>query len=360
MKTRLFIAAVLTALLTLPFFTACNRQTQPDFMEADGRSKHLEALSDYHFFEQTDKGLTPVNGVFAYKLVNSMFADYLHKEHFIYLPAGEAMQYDSVEVLKLPVGACLIQNLYYIADEKSADQSRHYVETQLLIHEKSGWEAKTYVWNEEGSDAQLTIVGDVKSLAWKDAGGINRKVDYVVANKNQCKGCHWYKDQITPIGIKAGNLNIADATGKNQLSAWAAAGSLKAYEGNAPVFVNWRDTSAEQEARVRSYLDINCAHCHNAHGPAYVSGLHLNRDNRNMETYGVFKSPPSAGRGSCNLKYDIVPGSPGESIIICRMAATELGVKMPQMGRTVTDNEGVTLVATWITDLKKQQAQEGN
>lgn len=343
---------LLPALFVLLWWlNACNRNTAPDFMEPDGSIKHLEALSEYHFFEPGDKGLTPVNGVFAYQAVNHMFADYLHKEQFIYLPKGMAMQYDSAQVLEFPVGACLINSLYYYSNEHDSSSAKQYVETQLLLRDKNGWEAKTYEWKDDGSDALLTIVGNVKSLAWKDAAGIDRKVDYVIANKNQCKGCHWYKDHISPIGVKAGNLNRADAAGKNQLSAWTAAGSLKGYDNKAPVFISWRDTSAALFTRVKSYLDINCAHCHNPYGPAYVSGLHLNRENQNMETYGVFKSPPSAGRGSCNLKYDIVPGSPGESIIICRMAATELGVKMPQMGRTVTDNEGVTLIADWIAGM---------
>ncbi|MFN8299197.1 MAG: hypothetical protein U0T75_08840 [Chitinophagales bacterium] len=359
MKPKLVPVALLF-FSALIFLAACNSNQKPDFIETDGSLKHMEVLSDYHFFVNGEKGLSPVNGVFAYHTVNSMFADYLHKEQFIYLPAGAVMNYDSQQVLQLPVGACIINSLYYYVNERDSNGTKQYVETQLLLHSKGGWEAKTYEWDEKGADAQLTIVGDVKSLAWKDVNGIDRKVDYVIANKNQCKGCHWYKEHISPIGIKAGNLNTMGTDGKNQLNAWATAGTLKGYNREAPAFVNWRDTSAPQFARVKSYLDINCAHCHNANGPAYVSGLHLNRENDNMETYGVFKSPPSAGRGSCNLKYDIVPGSPGESIIICRMAATELGVKMPQMGRTVTDNEGVTLVANWITDLKKQQAQQGN
>jgi hypothetical protein len=121
---------------------------------------------------------------------------------------------------------------------------------------------------------------------------------------------------------------------------------------NASKYPDWKDTKVAIEQRVRSYLDANCAHCHNPDGPAYVSGLFLNHDNYNMAVYGICKSPPSAGKGSCNLKYDIVPGKPAESIIVCRMAATELGIKMPQLGRTVIDNDGVALIIQWIAQLK--------
>jgi len=121
---------------------------------------------------------------------------------------------------------------------------------------------------------------------------------------------------------------------------------------NAAKYQNWKDTSLVLEQRVRGYLDANCAYCHNLQGPATVSGLFLNADNYNMETYGVCKLRLSGGKGTCYLKYDIVPGKPSESIIACRMASSEYGVKMPELGRTVVDNEGLSLITRWIAQMK--------
>jgi len=223
------------------------------------------------------------------------------------------------------------------------------VETQLLVKEKNNWISRNYVWNEEQSDAELNIVGDSKKIKWLDKNGSEREVDFMIAGKNQCKSCHNSNGELVPIGFTAEEMNH-----KNQLEKWIELGLLNtgATKKNFTPHVLWKDTGALLDTRVRAYLHINCAYCHNEKGPAKTSGLLLNYENQNMETFGVCKTPPSAGRGSCNLRYDIVPGKPGESIIVCRMAATDLETKMPELGRTTTDNEGVSLIINWILQLK--------
>ena len=60
----------------------------------------------------------------------------------------------------------------------------------------------------------------------------------------------------------------------------------------------------------KAYLHINCAHCHNDLGPAKNSGLNLTYYETNDRRRGVYKPPIAAGKGSGNLKFSIVPGSP--------------------------------------------------
>ncbi len=342
MKKYLFF--LLTAL------AACNiSHRSHDKVLLDVTATPFQNLSDYGFFAGNVSELKPNKGVVEYSLINTMFNDFARKKSFVYVPEGKHLETDSTGRFIFPEGSCLINCVYYLRDERDENKGKLLVETQLLAKEKNNWVSRNYVWNEEQSNAELNIVGDSKKVKWLDKNGSEREVDFVIAGKNQCKSCHNSNGELIPIGFTAEELNH-----KKQLDKWNELGLLPpgATAKKIAPHVFWKDTSALLNTRVRAYLHINCAYCHSEKGPAKTSGLLLNFENQNMETFGVCKTPPSAGRGSCNLRYDIVPGKPGESIIVCRMAATDLETKMPELGRTTTDNEGVSLIINWILQLK--------
>jgi hypothetical protein len=66
---------------------------------------------------------------------------------------------------------------------------------------------------------------------------------------------------------------------------------------------------------------------------------------------GVFKTPVAAGKGSGKHIYDIVPGQADASILLHRMNSTEMGVAMPEIGRTSIHEEGVALIRAWINQM---------
>jgi hypothetical protein len=120
----------------------------------------------------------------------------------------------------------------------------------------------------------------------------------------------------------------------------------------APVLPRWDDVTAPLEARARAYLDVNCGHCHNRAGLASNSGLYLTFEEADPTARGVGKRPVAAGKGSGNLSFSIAPGHPEESILLYRMASSEPGVMMPQIGRTVADDEAVKLIRKYIASLE--------
>ena len=67
---------------------------------------------------------------------------------------------------------------------------------------------------------------------------------------------------------------------------------------------------------------------------------------------GIGKHPVAAGRGAWKLFQVIVPGAPDRSILAYRMASTEPGVAMPELGRSVPDPEGLALVRDWIAEME--------
>jgi len=327
-----------------------------------------EQLSEYHFFVGNIANQNPAAGVLPYSLNTPLFSDYAEKLRFVKLPDSQPfVLYNDQEVFDFPVGTTLIKTFYYPKDFRKPQLGRRLLETRLLLHEPDGWKALEYVWNDDQTDAALEVAGDSKEVAYVDAAGKNQKHAYSIPNLNQCKGCHNRNEKMTPIGPSARQLNgiyyqwgstawtASDSMkGQNQLINWHKTGILKNLPelAQVPKLPVWNDPeTGSLNARVRAYLDINCAHCHRPDGPASTSGLNLSVHNQDITALGVHKSPVAAGRGSGNRLADIVPKKPDESILLFRMQSTDPGIMMPEVGRKIAHKEAIALVRTWIEGL---------
>jgi uncharacterized repeat protein (TIGR03806 family) len=320
-------------------------------------AKPAPTLADYRLFTD-DNAQHPNAGVTPYALNTPLFSDYAEKTRFVFLPSGTRAKYRPTGPLDLPVGAALIKTFAYPADFRRPGEHVRKLETRLLIHRRSGWTAQTYVWNAEQTSAVLKRAGPRLDVSFVDAKGQTRQVDYKVPNSNQCKECHSLSGRIAPIGVKARNLNgdFAYAEGvENQLAHWSRTGLLDGAPSpdKAPRTAKWDDASQPLEARARAYLDGNCGHCHNARGMASNTGLFLDLEEARPNRLGFGKRPVAAGKGSGDLEVDIVPGHPDASIIAYRMASTDPGVMMPELGRSLVHDEGLALVRDYIAGLKR-------
>jgi uncharacterized repeat protein (TIGR03806 family) len=317
------------------------------------------SLDVYRLF--TDGGARHANaGLTPYGLNTPLFSDYAEKTRYLYLPPGTKARYRAEGALDLPVGATLVKTFAYPADFRRPDENVRFLETRLLIHRKAGWVALTYVWNAEQTHAVLKRAGARINVSFVDPHGASRQVDYAVPNANQCKECHSLSKQIAPIGVKARNLNGAFpyVTGpENQLEHWVRVGILDGAPSpeKAPRTAVWDNPAEPLEGRARAYLDGNCAHCHNARGMASNSGLFLDLEETNPSLIGVGKRPVAAGRGSGGLEFAIAPGQPDASILVHRMASTEPGVMMPELGRSLVHEEGLALVRDYIARMQAQK-----
>lgn len=301
-------------------------------------------LAAYRLF--TDAGATKPNArVTPYTLGTPLFSDHALKHRYVFVPPGKTIGYRASGVLDFPVGTALVKTFAYPADMRIAGSPERFLETRLLIRKADGWTAFPYVWNAERTEAVLKKAGTKIDAAWTHGDGQRREVRWSVPNVNQCKGCHASGDAIVPIGPKAWNL------GEAQLEAWANLG-LVASATNVPKVPAWDDAKAPVAIRAQAYLDVNCAHCHSAKGPASNSGLFLEIDQPDRVARGIGKRPVAAGRASGNREVAIVPGEPDASILLYRMESTEPGVMMPELGRTLRHDEGVALVRTYVEGLK--------
>jgi len=314
----------------------------------------FEKLSEYGFFKEDISALVPVEGVLPYDLNSPLFSDYSHKSRFVWMPEGTTAEFTTDHVLDFPVGAVLIKTFYYNHDETDLSEGRQLVETRLLINRGEEWDAFGYTWNDEQTDAVYDVVGDIKEISWINGTGEEIKVDYIIPNKNQCKGCHAYDNKLKPIGPKVRNLNkdFAYADGEmNQLHKWADLNYLSGLkrDGDHPAVAVWNDESNfSLQERSMAYLDINCGHCHNPLGAGHTSGLTLLADSEPGLKLGIYKATVSAGAGTGGHQYSIVPANPDESIMVFRMESNNPGAMMPEIGRRSVHTEGVQLIRDWI------------
>ena len=111
---------------------------------------------------------------------------------------------------------------------------------------------------------------------------------------------------------------------------------------------DYKDTTKPLDLRVRSYFDINCAHCHFDGGEADVFDLRFSFDQT--------ADPTQMGLGVAAQHYlagyngrIVQPGNVGQSILFYRVQTeTDNFYMMPPLGRTVRHDLGVQLIQDWI------------
>ncbi len=334
-----------------------------------------ELLSAYRFF-QDERAREPNSGVTPYDLNTPLWSDGALKFRFVFVPPGSPAQYDPDRVFAFPVGTVLIKTFAFAADMRRPGEAVRLLETRLLIRRESGWVTLPYVWNDAQTDAVYSPAGATFPVSFTSEDGAAVALDWHVPNRNECRACHDRAGAITPIGPNARNLNTIWRSEPNdegepnevmpvgmsisQLRRWQALGILDHAPADAPRVPNAYDSNdGTLDQRARAYLDVNCAHCHNPEGPGHTSGLDLSWSQSDPARWGVYKRPVAAGRGAADFAFDIEPGHPDRSILLHRMASTDPGVMMPEIGRQLVDGRAAALMRDWIAEMDEDGSPRG-
>lgn len=330
-----------------------------------------ELLSAFNFFRYADGRFEYNEGVVPYDLNTPLFSDFALKARAIYVPPGSKIQFHDSAAFELPVGSAVIKSFLFAEDLRRPAENVRIIETRVLVRYADGWRPFPYLWRSDESDADHRPGGHTEAISFIDPLGNPRTSQYLVPQRNQCFECHELQDEngepITVLlGPKARHLNrffTYDGVAKNQLEHLADLGVLEGLPDLTLVeqafdFSTLYETgttsldAATLEKAARDYLDINCAHCHN---PSAVQGvtsqLFLNYDNTDAFRLGVCKSAGSAGSGTGDRRYDVIPGDPEGSILWYRMQTETVGEMMPLIGRSLADDLGIGLIHGWIEGL---------
>ena len=321
-------------------------------------SEHaLSTLSEYGFFEDPINKQIPKENVIPYTISSQLFTDYAEKLRFIKVPENLIISHNKDLTFNYPEGTFLIKTFFYLNDMNDSKSQRRLIETRLLKKVSSEWIALPYIWNNNQTDAILSLAGNRTDVSWINLDGRNINISYSIPNMNQCKSCHVYNNILQPIGPKVRNLNLIFSYKHgsiNQIEEWVSLGILEPFvnQFSLPKTVDYMDIhNGSINDRARAWLDINCAHCHRVGGPAETSGLYLDLEESNPTALGIYKPPVAAGRGSGNRKYNIVPGHPEESILQFRITSIDPAIMMPELNRKLVHKEGVELIQAWIKEM---------
>ena len=326
-------------------------------------------LSDYHFFEGAMKDQIPALNVLPFKPASSLFTDYAHKKRFVWMPPGVSATYNSDSTtLELPVGAALIKTFYYdnVQNVTPVGATR-IVETRIMIRKATGWIFANYIWNEAQTEAYYNLDGSFTPITWIDENNVQRDVNYRIPNDAQCIVCHKKREVINgfsvetyvPIGIKPQNLNNGftySSTARNQLSKWIEMGYLQnnfTFPTVANSTINYEDTSKPIALRARSYVDINCAHCHqdDRHCDYRPMRFAFAETNNNLTNMGVCVDTQDMQDFPSSLGKIVTPGNVNRSMMFYRLNTTDEAIRMPLHGRTLIHEEGIALIQAWINSL---------
>lgn len=306
-------------------------------------------LSEYRFFVGPLSNQAPNEGVILYEPASQLFTDYAKKKRFIWVPPGSKMNYVADgELFDMPVGTVLIKSFYY--DEMLPSGAPKILETRIMIKKASGWIFGEYVWNESQTEATLNMNGANIPIQWMQEGQ-QMATTYRIPSETECLICHKDNQAAIPIGLKPQNLNNEldyGSEASNQLVKLIQVGYLHDnLPGNILSTVNYLDATKSLDERFRSYLDINCAHCHRLGSHCDYRPLRLAfSETANTQNIGVCVEPEEFIDPT--LLYIVSPSNIVRSMMYFRVNSTDENIRMPLLGRSIIHTEGVELIEQWI------------
>ncbi|EDP96735.1 hypothetical protein U8527_00325 [Kordia algicida OT-1] len=308
----------------------------------------FSTLSEYNFFEGEMKDQEPVLGVIPYEPISTLFTDYAKKKRFVWMPENVAASYvaDS-ELIEFPVGTILIKTFYY--ENVLPANNQRIIETRLMLKKADDWYFADYVWNDEQTEATFSLDGSFTNVDFMEAGEM-KNTNYRIPSEVECFTCHKQGTNSVPIGVKPQNLNSMfdyDGGTANQLQKLIDEGYL---EDNLPATINtvvkWSDETQPIDLRVRSYIDINCAHCHSELSHCDYRPVRFAFDESADDTnLGVCVDPDEEITGMIKI---VTPSLKERSVMYYRLNTTAEEFRMPLLGRSIIHKEAVSMIGQWI------------
>ncbi|RZO60833.1 MAG: hypothetical protein EVA89_12740 [Sandaracinaceae bacterium] len=276
------------------------------------------------------------DGVRAFQPAYALWTDGAIKERFIYIPPGTQIDASDPNGWVFPVGTRLYKTF-------SLDGVR--LETRLLEKTRAGvgfynWETRAFLWN----GTQDAVVENDGEFVENVLG-----TQHDVPSRDMCRQCH-----------------SANSDGVNGFSAVQLAhdgpgitlDDLNREERLIPQLASMdaRLPGDEATQAALGYLHANCAHCHQADGPAgSLTGLLVRVDvglERPEETQTYRSAVDVPGNWvAVGARLRVASGDSEASTIVRRMSSREPAVQMPPMGTEIVDPVGLELVRRWINGM---------
>ena len=278
--------------------------------------------------------------------VNAPFwSDGADKGRYIKLPEGEKMVYAESGSWQVPVGAVLVKNFH-----GEHGRGKTQFETRLIKRTPEGWESATYVWPLGGDDARLAPEGSQFETYQRGDRQWN-VASWHAPSASECASCHVDAAGYV-LGLNTAQLN-SDVDGENQILNWSKRGLVDLPDDFDPEKVARYDSpfgdAGTVASRARTYLDVNCAMCHQPNGPGNAN-IDLRYATDLQETKMIDEAPAQGDLGIKDARI-VAPGSPAKSLLLHRIQTLGAG-RMPNIGSNAIDDEAVALLKEWIESME--------
>jgi len=317
--------------------------------------------------------LTPAPGVLPYDISAEPWMDHAAAQRLVALPDISTVRiYD--RAIPVPGTAYFKSRVFFPKDavlaktisielERGKPSSKRRLETQILYFDGDDWFGYTYRWNDTQTDAELVPAGGAETeldVLDPEAPGGHRQQTWRFPSRGQCLVCHngWSGP---PLGFTAEQLNRQGQLEKlqklNVVAQAALAGKNKTQDsadGKVRTFFPMADPydpAQDLTQRARSYLSVNCAHCHQ-NGAGGTATIDLRAEIGLSETTAVDVSPVQGTFNIADARL-LAPGDPFRSVIYYRISKTGPG-RMPHIGSEIVDSRGVDVIHDWIRSLPRK------
>ncbi|WP_419211071.1 PKD domain-containing protein [Maribacter sp. X9] len=308
-------------------------------------------------------------GFIPYEMIESFWSDGAIKTRWMAIPnngahdtPAEKIQWSENGDWQFPIGSVLVKQFDFPIDENNPPNTRK-IETRFSIKGTDGkFYFLTYKWNDAETDATLVDMATGATASFNVVrAGVQETVDWLYPSNAQCINCHNPALGGT-LGPRTRNLNsdfdYEDKGGTigNQLVTLSSLGILSEdiTDNDTPGYLTHKaidDLNASLDERARSYLDNNCAYCHQpATGNRGDFDLRLFNTLSQTGLYnaGINQSIPAMAPD----QQIVYPGDASKSQLYHRANSIAEGIKMPPLAKGIVDTEGVQLIEEWINQLQ--------
>ena len=313
---------------------------------------------------------TPAVGVATYKIAMQQYADGAWSEHVIALPGDETVMLLKDGSMQYPAGTVLAKTIFI---NEWQSRQRRPVETQVMFMQDGQWQFYTYAWRADQSDADLIPAdGDYLQIETPDqyVPSGKRTLNWRLHSRTECVTCHNGRSPV--LAFRSDQLHT-NLTGNNlaeptQLQTLVVAGLVRNAQpiGGAEnvtktegitdqinPMVDWGNR--DRDALARSYLHVNCAHCHQPQGGGNATVDY--RFSASGEQRKLVNHRPTRGSFGIPDARLISAGDASGSVILYRLSVMGLG-HMPHLGSRIPDQRGIRLVQEWIEALPVPEESE--
>lgn len=308
-----------------------------------------DTLSETGLFSNV-ASLTPAPGLIPYDVNLPFWSDHAVKARWFSVPNASATLSPSADgAWTLPDGALWVKH-FEIEMERGNPASKKRLETRLLVKNAGGAYGVSYRWNGTGTEATLVQDAGESFPLEVTVGGIPAPQVWSIPARSQCMSCHTPQAGYA-LSFNTRQLNLPkDILGHsgNQLTTLFNQGYLSANPGSPsllPRHLRADESDYSVEARVRSYLAVNCSYCHKTGGSA--QGQWDGRPELLLSETGLINGNATNNGGNPANKL-VVPGDTAHSIVLNRVAVSNGFTRMPPLGSNVIDTAAASLLSTWI------------